>query len=95
MPTAKVVKKPRKKRRNSTPRDLVPGFAALVKQKRTELGWTQRELSERSGISPMCISDLEAEHRSPSLRVAKAVAKALSLNVRLAEPTEVQYQRTT
>jgi ribosome-binding protein aMBF1 (putative translation factor) len=93
MPTVKVLKKPRKKRRNTTPRDLVPGFASLVKQKRTEFGWTQKELSERSGISPMCISDLEAEHRSPSLRVATAVARALALNVRLAAPTEVQYQR--
>lgn len=73
--------------RRSQPRDLVPGFAALVKKTREERDMSQRKLAERAKVSPMCICDLEAERRSPSLRVASRVARALKLSVTLARPT--------
>lgn len=67
-------------------RDLVPGFAKLVKETRIARNWSQRQLAHQAGVSPMCISDLEAENRSPSLRVASSIAAALHLTVRLAQP---------
>ena len=76
-------------KRRPQPRDLVPGFAALVKKTREERQMSQRQLAELAKVSPMCICDLEAERRSPSLRVASLVARALKLGVRLARPTGV------
>ena len=69
----------------SQPRDLVAGFAALVKRKREELEWTQRELSRQSGTSPMFVSDLESENRSPSLQKAMRVANALGIKMTFGE----------
>lgn len=82
-------KRPKDRTAKSQPRDLVPGFASLVKRRRVELEWTQRKLSHESGTSPMFISDLENENRSPSLHKASKVARALGLVVSLAEPTKL------
>lgn len=72
--------------RSETPRDLVPGFARLVKRARKALKWSQRKLSAEAGVSAMCICDLEAQRRSPSLRVASRIARALNLDVKLSDP---------
>ncbi len=76
--------------RNPTPRDLVPGFADMVRKAREAKGWSQRELSRQAEVSAMCVCDLEAEKRSPSLRVAALIAKALGLDVQLSEPVTKQ-----
>lgn len=64
---------------------MVPGFADLVKQKREELGWTQIHLANTAKVSPMCVSDLESKKRGLSLRTAMQIARALSIDVKLAE----------
>lgn len=71
--------------RRSNPRDLVPGFAKIITAARTARGWSQRELSRQSGLSAMCVCDFEGENRSPSLRVAVKLARALGLSVKLAD----------
>lgn len=68
------------------PREIVPGFAALVRTTRERLQWSQRELARVANVSPMCVSDVEGEKRSPSLRVASRIAAALELTCFLAEP---------
>ncbi len=72
--------------RNAVPRDLVPGFAKLVKSAREQRQWSQRTLAREANLSPMCVCNLEAENRSPSLRVAMQLAAALGLEVLLREP---------
>lgn len=79
--------------RNETPRDLVPGFAKMVMEARRERQWSQRELARQANISPMCISDLEAEKRSTSLRVAMLIAQALGLKVLLSDPATVRAKK--
>lgn len=79
--------------RNPTPRDLVPGFAKLVKETREKFQWSQRELARRADVSAMCVCDLEAEKRSPSLRIAAAIAEALGLDVKLSAPATPKKPR--
>ncbi len=72
--------------RNPVPRDLVPGFAALVTAARKARGWSQRELARQADVSAMCVCEVEGERRSPSLRTAVAIAKALEIDVALKDP---------
>lgn len=72
--------------RNSTPRDLVPGFAKLIQKRREELGWSRHELAAKAGIGMTTLCCIEHEHRSPSLRVAMQLAQALGLETMLASP---------
>ncbi|HVL13459.1 MAG TPA: helix-turn-helix transcriptional regulator [Gemmata sp.] len=71
-----------------TPRDLVPGFAPLVTRARESRGWTRRALAVAAGVSPQTVGDVEDERRSPSLRVAAALAEALGLVVLLHRPAD-------
>lgn len=71
-----------------TTRDIVPGFAALVTRAREEQGLTRQQLATAAGISPTTVGDIEAERRSPSLRVAAAIATALDLMVLLRDPSK-------
>lgn len=80
-------------RNNHAPRDLVPGFAAIVRSAREALGWSQNELARKAEVSAMCVSDLEAENRSPSLRVAAQIARALGLKLALSDPGNLPKQR--
>jgi transcriptional regulator with XRE-family HTH domain len=73
--------------RHRTPRDLVPGFAALVKARRDELGLTLYELARLTKLGTTSISCIENERRAPSLRVAMVLARALGLGVKLSDPT--------
>jgi ribosome-binding protein aMBF1 (putative translation factor) len=83
--------KPKAKRvrgiRSPTPRDLVPEFAELVRRKRLEQVPTmsQRTLASAAGVSPMCVSEVESMKRSPSLRVAAQLARALRMDIKLYE----------
>jgi ribosome-binding protein aMBF1 (putative translation factor) len=83
-------KKPPRVRRSQpkSPRDLVPNFAKLVKKTREALGWTQSHLAATADVSPMCICDLEARRRSPSLRTAIQITRALNIGIRLVDANE-------
>lgn len=65
----------------TTGRDLVPGFAAMVIKAREAAGMTKVELAEKAGLSFNTVYAIEAEKRAPSLRVAAKLAKALGLKV--------------
>ncbi len=63
--------------RNESPRDLVPEFAKLVKQKREERDWSRHELARQAKISVTTVCDIEDRRRSPSFRVALRLGRAL------------------
>lgn len=48
-----------------------------LKQFRVQLGWSQAELSNRSGVSQTYISELEAGEKNPTLPILRKLAKAL------------------
>jgi transcriptional regulator with XRE-family HTH domain len=54
----------------------------MIKQRRTELGLSQRELAKRVGVSDAYITQLETRERiNPSLDVLRRLAKALKVSV--------------
>jgi transcriptional regulator with XRE-family HTH domain len=57
-------------------------LSSMIKQRRMELGLTQRALAKRVGVSDAYITQLETRERSnPSLDVLKKLAKALKVSV--------------
>jgi putative transcriptional regulator len=48
-----------------------------IREVRTELGWSQKELAEQLGVSRQTINALEAERWDPSLRLAFKAAAVL------------------
>lgn len=52
-----------------------------IKQRRTELGWTQDVLAQRAGISKGFLSDLENNKRNISAETLLDVAKVLGLSL--------------
>ena len=70
-------------------RELVPGFAALVRREREALGWSCQRLADEAGVSFNTVYAVEAEDRAPSLRVASALVRALGLRVWLSDPAKV------
>lgn len=67
-------------------RELVPGFAEMLRAARERRGWTQTELAERAGVSQVTACEVERGRRAPSLRVASALVRALGLIVHLDAP---------
>lgn len=71
-------------------RDLVPidqsgtrRLAEVIKQTRGELDWTQKDLSEKSGVSIETIKRYEnAKIRSPEAEPVRKIFKALGLDAR-------------
>lgn len=49
---------------------------------RKERDWSQKELAERSGVSPTLIAFIETGERQPSLSNALAIATALGVTLR-------------
>jgi transcriptional regulator with XRE-family HTH domain len=72
----------------TTGRDVVPGFAAMIAAARTALGWSMAELARRAGLSVNTVSAIEREIRAPSLRVGAALAEALDLPNLLRAPAD-------
>lgn len=72
-----------------TSREVVPGFAGLVRQAREAAGLSPAKLGELAGVSFGTIYRIEAEERAPSLRVAMLLVRALGLKVWLDSPGEV------
>ena len=60
-------------------------FGALVKNKRKNLGYTQKYISEFTGISVSFLSDLENGKKTIELDKALRVANLLGLDVELNE----------
>ena len=54
---------------------------SLVTLWREERGLSQRDLATRAGISPAMLNEIERGKKSPSLSVAKALAKALGVGL--------------
>lgn len=52
-----------------------------IKKRRTELGWTQDQLSQKAGISKSFLSDLENSKRSVSADNLLDIARVLSLSL--------------
>ena len=56
--------------------------SGMIKQRRTDLGLSQRALAKRVGVSDAYITQLETRERiNPSLHVLKSLAKALKVTV--------------
>jgi transcriptional regulator with XRE-family HTH domain len=57
-------------------------LSGMIKQRRTELGLSQRALAKLVGVSDAYITQLETRERiNPSLQVLKKLAKALRVSV--------------
>ena len=56
---------------------VIEAFAKNVRIALVEIGWSQKELSERSGISVATISGMLCAHNGPSLHTAYNIAKTL------------------
>ncbi len=51
---------------------------ARIKEKREEVGISQKELAEKVGVSPSAINQYEAGSKTPSTDILKEIALALS-----------------
>lgn len=57
-------------------------LSGLIKQRRAEMGISQRKLATRIGVSDAYIAQLETRERTnPSLDVLRRLAKALKLSI--------------
>ena len=67
-------------------------FAAAVTREREALGWSQRALADKAGLSWTAISYAESGKHGPSLETAAmiAVALGLELSVMLTRDAEVR-----
>jgi transcriptional regulator with XRE-family HTH domain len=63
---------------------LVRKFGLEVKRRRAELGITQEEFAERSGLHRTYVSGIERGERNPTIDIVFAIARALSC-----EPAEI------
>lgn len=80
--TAKYMKDPEFKREYDALQPQRELTAALVYARQTA-GLTQKELSERTGISQADISRLENGSRNPSLKLLEKLAEALNSTLRI------------
>jgi transcriptional regulator with XRE-family HTH domain len=56
-------------------------LGALLREERLAAGLSQRELSERTGVSNAYLSQLERGRHEPSLRVLASIASTLGLSL--------------
>ena len=68
-------------KQKKTGRDVVPGFAARVRERRNSLGYSLAQIASAAGTSVSALSDIETERRAPSLRIALAICKALGAKI--------------
>ena len=55
-------------------------FGIALKSKRLELGLTQEDLAEKSGLSTRYISRLECHNQQPNYKFIKALAMGLDVS---------------
>ncbi|MER7000988.1 helix-turn-helix transcriptional regulator [Streptomyces sp. NPDC000410] len=65
-------------------RDLAYRIAQAVHDRRTELGWSQRQLADAAGMRQPHVSRLEAARSLPSLDVLRRVAEAMGTDLTVA-----------
>lgn len=70
---------------------LINAFAAAIKSRRADMGWSQEELAWRAGVDRTFIARLESCRNQPSLSVVFALAEALKVSVSVLM-TETQYR---
>jgi ribosome-binding protein aMBF1 (putative translation factor) len=78
--------RPRSNPPKPTGRDVVPGFASMLRAAREARGWSAQKLADAAGVSLNTVWAIEGETRAPSLRVASALVAALGLAVMLHDP---------
>src|SRR5262245_17871605 len=67
---------------------LLSQIGSRVRSRRTNMGWTLREIAERSGVSSRFLSDLEAGKGNISVARLADVARALDVPVVSLFPSE-------
>lgn len=61
---------------------MARSLSGMIKQRRTQLGLSQRALAKQVGVSDAYIAQLETRERAnPSLDVLEKLAKALKVSV--------------
>lgn len=66
-----------------------------IREYRERLGWSQNELSRRSGVPQSAISRYEAGEQEPGYSRLKRIAKALGVSVEELEITQEEQHQTT
>jgi ribosome-binding protein aMBF1 (putative translation factor) len=59
-------------------------LAEAVRLRREELGWSQRQLAERAGMSQPGVARFEAGGTTPTIPVLERLARALGLELTIA-----------
>jgi XRE family aerobic/anaerobic benzoate catabolism transcriptional regulator len=67
---------------------LLSQIGAFVRARRTSMGWTLREIAERSGVSSRFLSDLESGKANISVARLADVARALDVPLASLVPSE-------
>lgn len=67
---------------------LLKGIGSKVRTRRTSMGWTLREIAERSGVSTRFLTDLEAGKGNISVARLATVARALDTSLVSLFPSE-------
>ncbi len=65
--------------KSDSSRDIVPAFAARLREFREARGWTIAELSRRAQVHRGTIHHLEAGTRAPSFKMVLSLAAALGV----------------
>lgn len=68
-------------------RNWLAFISSKIRQARTDAGWTQAELAEKSGLPQSHISRLENGQHSPSAKTLEKIAAALNLPVADFDPS--------
>ena len=58
-------------------------LAAIVKEQRGRLGWTQTELAQRAGVNRRWVSEFEADKPTAQIGQVLKVLNALQINLSL------------
>lgn len=56
-------------------------YGDLIKERRAELGLTQQDLSDYTGLSVRIIKSIESEKGNPSLSTLERIADTLGLEI--------------
>ena len=56
-------------------------YGCLIKERRAELGLTQQDLSDYTGLSVRIIKSVESEKGNPSLSTLERIAEILGLEI--------------
>jgi transcriptional regulator with XRE-family HTH domain len=59
----------------------MPSIGDRIKERRTELGWTQDQLAQRANLSKGFLSDLENDKRGVGAETLHSIARALGTGV--------------